>query len=166
VTSRLGEEGIGFTLAVTVLSDARVSTAAQAVGIAQGSWDLCLRYLRDRRAFGQPVTEFQAVQLRLADLHGSITASRLMAYQVARAMDAKARDDFSVEAAMAKWFCSDAAMNAASWAVQLMGGYGYMREYEVERFFRDAKITQIYDGTNDVNRLVMMRQLLRRGGSR
>lgn len=163
VSARLGDEGIGFHIAVTVLSDARVSTAAQSVGIAQGSWDLCTRYLADRKAFGHVVTDFQAVQLRLADMYGSISAARLMAYQVARAMDAKARDDFSVEAAMAKWFCSDTAMDAASWAVQLMGGYGYMREYEVERFFRDAKITQIYDGTNDVNRMVMMRQLLRRG---
>jgi alkylation response protein AidB-like acyl-CoA dehydrogenase len=160
--NRLGEEGIGFHLAVTVLSDARLSTAAQAVGIAQGAWDIAYAYVQEREAFGHPVSEFQAVQLRLAEMYGPLTAARLLTYQVARLMDAKGRAEYSVEAALAKQYCGDIAMNVASQAVQLMGGYGYMREYEAERFFRDAKITQIYDGTNDVNRLVMMRQLMKR----
>jgi alkylation response protein AidB-like acyl-CoA dehydrogenase len=160
--NRLGEEGIGFHLAVTVLSDARLSTAAQAVGIAQGAWDIAYSYVQQREAFGHPVSEFQAVQLRLAEMYGPLTAARLLTYQVARLMDAKGRSEYSVETALAKQYCGDIAMNVASQAVQLMGGYGYMREYEAERFFRDAKITQIYDGTNDVNRLVMMRQLMKR----
>lgn len=165
-SNRLGEEGIGFHTAVTVLSDARLSTAAQAIGIAQGAWDISYRYVQEREAFGHPVSEFQAVQLRLAEMYGPMVAARLMTYQVARLMDADGRDDYSVEAAMAKQYCSDVAMSVAGQAVQLMGGYGYMREYEAERFFRDAKITQIYDGTNDVNRLVMIRQLLKRSAAR
>lgn len=165
-SNRLGDEGIGFHTAVTVLSDARLSTAAQAVGIAQGAWDISYRYVQEREAFGHPVSEFQAVQLRLAEMYGPMVAARLMTYQVARLMDAHGRAEYSVEAAMAKQYCSDVAMDVAGQAVQLMGGYGYMREYEAERFFRDAKITQIYDGTNDVNRLVMIRQLMKRGAAR
>lgn len=160
--NRLGEEGIGFHLAVTVLSDARLSTAAQAVGIAQGAWDIAYRYVQEREAFGHAVSQFQAVQLRLAEMYGPLVAARLMTYQLARLMDAHGRSEYSVEAAMAKQYCGDIAMDVASTAVQLLGGYGYTREYEVERFFRDAKITQIYDGTNDVNRLVMIRQLMKR----
>lgn len=164
--NRLGAEGIGFHTAVHVLSDARLSTAAQATGIAQGAWEIAYRYVQEREAFGHAVSEFQAVQLRLAEMYGPLTAARLMIYQVARLMDAGGRSEYSVEASMAKQYCSDAAMGVASQAVQLMGGYGYMREYEVERYFRDAKITQIYDGTNDVNRLVMARQLMKRDGPR
>lgn len=159
---RIGPEGVGFTTAVTVLSDARLSTAGQAVGIAQGAWDISYRYVQERQAFGAPVSSLQAVQLRLAEMYGPMVAARLLTYQVARFMDARARTEYSVEAALAKQYCSDVAMDVAGQAVQLMGGYGYMREYHVERYFRDAKITQIYDGTNDVNRLVMVRQLLKR----
>jgi alkylation response protein AidB-like acyl-CoA dehydrogenase len=160
--NRLGPEGVGFHLAVTVLSDARLSTAAQAVGIAQEAFDIAFRYTRERHQFGHPVYDFQAVQLRLVNMKMALATARLLVYQAARLIDAGARSDYSVEASLAKVYCSDVAMRVASDAVELLGGYGYIRDYDVERCFRDAKITQIYDGTNDVNRLVAGRQLGKR----
>ncbi|MEU7713173.1 acyl-CoA dehydrogenase family protein [Micromonospora chalcea] len=162
VTARLGPEGIGFHTAVHVLSDARISTAAQAVGIAQRAYDIADEFTRQRRQFGRPVREFQAVQLRLADMYIAVVTARLLVQRLARFVDAAPDGNRAVEAAAAKVYCSDVAMRVAGDAVQLMGGYGYMREFEAERCMRDAKITQIYDGTNDVNRLVLARQLAKR----
>jgi alkylation response protein AidB-like acyl-CoA dehydrogenase len=159
---RLGAEGVGFRTAMGALGDARISTAAQAAGLARGAWDRAFAYARQREQFGQPVYEFQAVQLRLMDLFSKLCSARLMVYQLARMIDRRLRDEYAVEAAMAKAFCSDVAMEVTSRAVDVLGGYGYMREYDVERFLRDAKITQIYDGTNDINRIVMARRMARR----
>lgn len=159
---RLGPEGNGFPTAMGALGDARISTAAQAAGLARGAWDRAHAYTHEREQFGQAIYEFQAVQLRLMELLSLVTSSRLMLYQLARSIDAGTRTEYSVESSMAKAYCSDVAMDVTSRCVELLGGYGYMREYEVERFMRDAKITQIYDGTNDINRLVMARQLKRR----
>ena len=159
---RLGDEGIGFRIAMGALGDARISTAAQSAGLARGAWDRAYSYARERRQFGKPIYEFQAVQLRLMALFAKVCSARLMVFNLARMIDAKLRDEYSVEAAMAKSYCSDVAMEVTSGAVEVFGGYGYMREYEVERYMRDAKITQIYDGTNDINRIAMARQLSRR----
>jgi alkylation response protein AidB-like acyl-CoA dehydrogenase len=161
---RLGDEGVGFPTAMGALGDARISTAAQAVGLARGAWDRAFHYARRREQFGQAVYEFQAVQLRLMDLFAKLCAARLMVYTLARTIDAGLRDEYSVEASMAKAHCSDVAMEVTTRAVDVFGGYGYMREYEIERFMRDAKITQIYDGTNDINRLLMARRMARRLG--
>ena len=160
--NRLGPEGIGFGIAMGALGDARISTAAQAVGLAQGAYDIAFKYAQERKQFGQAIYNFQAVQMMLMDMYMGIVSGRLMLYQLARMIDRKARDEFSVESAMAKVFCSDMAMKVTTDAVQLLGGYGYIREYQVERFMRDAKITQIYDGTNQVNRILMARRLLKR----
>jgi alkylation response protein AidB-like acyl-CoA dehydrogenase len=164
---RLGEEGAGFLTAIGALGDARISTAAQAVGVARRAYEIAEAYTAEREQFGRPIRDFQAVQLALMEMYTDVVSARLLLYQVARLIDAEARDEYGVEAAMAKVRCSDIAMRVASRAVDLLGGYGYMREYEVERLMRDAKVTQIYDGTNDINRINMAKQLRRReaGGS-
>lgn len=163
--NRLGAEGIGFAIAMGALGDARISTAAQAVGLAQGAYDIAFRHAQERRQFGQAIYGFQAVSMMLADMYAGIVAARLMVYQLARMIDRKARDEFALESAMAKVYCSDMAMQVTTNAVQLLGGYGYIRDYAVERFMRDAKITQIYDGTNQINRLIMAKRLLKRAGA-
>ncbi len=160
--NRLGGEGIGFGIAMGALGDARIGTAAQAVGLAQGAYDIAFRYAQERKQFGQVIYDFQAVQMSLMDMYMAVVSARLMTYQLARMIDRKARSEYALEAAMAKVHCSDIAMKVTTDAVQLLGGYGYMREYEAERFMRDAKITQIYDGTNVINRLIMARRLLKR----
>lgn len=160
----LGAEGIGFQTAMGALGDARISTAAKAIGLARGSWDRAFAYAQEREQFGRPIYEFQAIQMRLMRLLSSLTSARLMTYQLARMIDRGMRTEYAVEAAMAKSYCSDVAMEVTSDCVEVLGGYGYAREYEVERFMRDAKIAQIYDGTNDINRTVMAKQILRRRG--
>jgi alkylation response protein AidB-like acyl-CoA dehydrogenase len=162
----LGEEGIGFRTAMGALGDARISTAAKAIGLARGSWDRAFAYSQQREQFGRPIYEFQAIQMRLMRLFSMLTSARLMTYQLARAIDQGVRSEYAVESAMAKAYCSDVAMEVTSDCVEVLGGYGYTREYEVERFMRDAKIAQIYDGTNDINRTVMAKQILRRHGGR
>jgi alkylation response protein AidB-like acyl-CoA dehydrogenase len=164
-SQRLGGEGIGFPIAMGALGDARISTAAQAVGLARGAWDRAFAYARQREQFGRVIYDFQAVQLRLMELFSQVVSGRLMVYQLARMIDHGLRSEYSVEASMAKSYCSDMAMEVTTRAVDVLGGYGYMREYEIERFMRDAKITQIYDGTNDINRMVMARQIVRRSGA-
>jgi alkylation response protein AidB-like acyl-CoA dehydrogenase len=164
-SQRLGDEGIGFSIAMGALGDARISTAAQAVGLARGAWDRAFAYAQQREQFGKVIYEFQAVQLRLMELFSQLVSGRLMVYQLARMIDRGLRSEYSVEASMAKSYCSDMAMEVTTRSVDVLGGYGYMREYEVERFMRDAKITQIYDGTNDINRMVMARQMVRRAGA-
>jgi alkylation response protein AidB-like acyl-CoA dehydrogenase len=158
--NRLGAEGQGFALAMQVLDRARPSVAAQAVGIAQAALDHCLAYAPTRRQFGQPISAFQAIQFKLADMAMEIHLARLAYQHVAWRIQTGA-PRFSLEAAIAKCFASDAAMRITTEAVQIFGGYGYMREYPVERLMRDAKITQIYDGTNEIQRLVIARALLK-----
>jgi alkylation response protein AidB-like acyl-CoA dehydrogenase len=156
----IGELDEGFTYAMRTLDYSRPTIAAQALGIAQGAFDLALRYATERRQFGQPISEFQGVQFLLADMATEIEAARLLVYRAAELVD---RQDprMTQWASMAKCFASDVAMRVTTDAVQVFGGYGYMREYHVERMMRDAKITQIYEGTNQIQRVVIARELLR-----
>jgi butyryl-CoA dehydrogenase len=163
VANRLGGEGQGLKIALTILDGGRIGIAAQAVGIAQGAFEAALAYAQTRRQFGQPIASFQAIQWMLADMSTRIEAARLLTYQAALAKDAaKAHGGrYSVEAARAKLFASETAVWVADRAVQIHGGYGYMKEYPVERFYRDAKITEIYEGTSEVQRMVIAGALLR-----
>lgn len=161
VENRLGDEGKGFKIAMTVLDAGRVGVAAQAVGIAQAAYDASLEYSRDRKAFGQSIGTFQSIQNKLADMKTRIEASRLLTLQAAWAKD-KARKTgarITLEASMAKLFASETSMFVAHQAVQIHGGMGYSKELPVERYFRDAKITEIYEGTSEIQRLVIARQM-------
>ena len=156
----LGGEGEGFGLAMRVLDRSRPGIAAQALGIAQGALDYAVGYAKERRQFGRPIAEFQAIQFMIADMEAQTSAARALVYHASQLID-----DHSPEvthfAALAKLLASDAAMKVTTDAVQVLGGYGYVNEYPVERMMRDAKITQIYEGTNQVQRLVIARHLLR-----
>ena len=156
----IGEEGTGFGYAMRTLDFSRPAIAAQALGIAQGALDLAARYASERRQFGKPIAEFQGVSFMLADMASQLEAARLLVYKALALCDA---DDprMTYFSSIAKCFASDAAMRITTDAVQVLGGYGYMREYPVERFMRDAKITQIYEGTNQIQRVVIARELLR-----
>jgi alkylation response protein AidB-like acyl-CoA dehydrogenase len=156
----IGAEGTGFATAMRTLDHTRVTIAAQAVGIAQGALDFARGYVKERRQFGQPVADFQGIQFMLADMGMKLEAARQMTY-VAAAKSERGDADLTYFGAAAKCFASDAAMEITTDAVQLLGGYGYTRDYPVERMMRDAKITQIYEGTNQVQRIVIARQLLR-----
>ena len=156
---RLGAPGSGFATAMQILEGARMSTAAQALGLAQGAYDRALAYAQQRRQFGQEIYRFQAVQFRLVDMYARIQAARSMLYRIGALIDADPTRSCASESALAKVYCSDVAMSVATDAVQTLGGYGYTEEYEVERIMRDTKVTQIYDGTNDINRLVTARGL-------
>jgi alkylation response protein AidB-like acyl-CoA dehydrogenase len=161
---RLGEEGQGFPLALRALDHSRVNIGAQAVGIAQGALDYSLGYVRERQQFGRAIADFQGIQFMLADMAMSVEAARGMVYTAAAKAD-REDADLTFSAAAAKCFAGDAAMRVTTDAVQLLGGYGYIKDFPVERMMRDAKITQIYEGTNQIQRVVMVRQLLR-GGKR
>ncbi|AVT38898.1 acyl-CoA dehydrogenase family protein [Plantactinospora sp. BB1] len=156
----IGEPGSGFGTAMQTLDHTRVTIAAQAVGIAQGALDYAKGYVRERRQFGRAVAEFQGVQFMLADMGMKLEAARQLTYAAAGRSE-RGDADLTYFGAAAKCFASDAAMEITTDAVQLLGGYGYTRDYPVERMMRDAKITQIYEGTNQVQRIVMARQLLR-----
>jgi alkylation response protein AidB-like acyl-CoA dehydrogenase len=156
----IGEEGMGFRYAMQTLDYSRPTIAAQALGIAQGAFDFAARYLTEREQFGQRLATFQGLQFMLADMAMKLEASRLLVYKSAAAIDAK-DPRMSYWASVAKCYASDAAMEVTTDAVQLLGGYGYMREYPVERFMRDAKITQIYEGTNQIQRVVIARSILK-----
>jgi alkylation response protein AidB-like acyl-CoA dehydrogenase len=158
--NRLGEEGQGFKLALSVLDRSRPGIGAQALGIAEGALDFALGYARERQQFGQPLASFQGLQFMLADMATSIEASRHLVYLAATKVD-EAAPDLTKIAAMAKLFASDTAMKVTTDAVQILGGYGYIQDYPVERMMRDAKITQIYEGTNQIQRVVIARALLR-----
>jgi alkylation response protein AidB-like acyl-CoA dehydrogenase len=158
VDNRLGEEGQGFRVALGALDRSRPAVGAQAVGIAQAALDASVAYARERQQFGQPIAAFQGIQFMLADMAMQVHASRLMVRYAAALVDHGATAT-SLESSMAKCFASDAAMKVAIDAVQIHGGYGYTREYPVERFMRDAKITQIYEGTNQIQRTVIAREL-------
>ncbi len=156
----LGREGEGFRIAMMTLDRSRPIIGAQAVGIAQGAMEEAVKYAKTRVQFGEPIISFQAIQFMLADMAIQIEAARSLVYSVARFADSGVRS-FSKEAAMAKAFASDVAMKVTTDAVQVFGGYGYMKDYPVEKYMRDAKITQIYEGTNQIQRLVVARALMR-----
>ena len=160
VDNRLGEEGQGFRVALGALDRSRPAVGAQAVGIAQAALDAATGYAKERRQFDRPIAEFQGIQFMLADMAMLVHASRLMVHHAAALVD-RGVTGTALEASMAKCFAADAAMKVATDAVQVFGGYGYTREYPVERFMRDAKITQIYEGTNQIQRVVIARDLLR-----
>ncbi len=155
----LGEEGQGLRIALEALDCGRIGIAAQAVGIAQAALQESLVYSKQRSQFGKQICEFQAVQWMLADMATEIQGARLLMYQAARARDAGLR--YGKEAAMAKLFASEMAMKATTKAIQIHGGYGYMKEYLVERLFRDAKVTEIYEGTSEVQRMVIAAHVLK-----
>jgi len=159
VANRLANEGDGFKVAMSALDSGRMGIAAQALGIAQGALDAALQYAHERQQFGRFLKDFQAIQFKLADMQIRIDASRLLLYRAAAVKDAGKR--FSQEAAMAKLYCSETAMYVTNEAVQIHGGYGYTPEYPVERMMRDAKITEIYEGTSEIQRIVIAANLLR-----
>jgi alkylation response protein AidB-like acyl-CoA dehydrogenase len=159
VEQRLGQEGEGFRIAMSTLDVTRPATGAMAVGIAQASLDAATAYAKERRQFGQRIAEFQGIQFMLADMAIQVHAARLMVHHAARQVDAGVHDN-TLEASMAKCWAGDAAMRVATDAVQIFGGYGYTREFPVERFMRDAKIMQIYEGTNQIQRVIIARELL------
>ena len=156
----LAKEGMGFIVAMKTLDRTRPGVAAQAVGIAQGALEEAVKYSRQRKQFGQPVSSFQAIQHILADMAIQIEASRALVYQTCRHIDAGAKN-ISKESAMCKVMASDTAMKVTTDAVQVLGGYGYMKEYPVEKKMRDAKITQIYEGTNQVQRNIIALELIK-----
>jgi len=161
----IGEEGSGFHTALATLDHTRITIAAQALGIAQGALDYAAGYVKERKQFGRPVAEFQGVQFMLADMAMKVAAARQLTYAAAaqseRRMSGEPEPDLTFMSSACKCFASDVAMDVTTDAVQLLGGYGYVSDYPVERMMRDAKITQIYEGTNQILRLVMARQLLK-----
>ncbi|UCG23483.1 MAG: acyl-CoA dehydrogenase family protein [Chloroflexota bacterium] len=161
VENRLGEEGEGFKIAMTVLDAGRIGIAAQALGIATAALDASVVYAREREAFGRKIGEFQMIQQKLADMKTRVEASRLLVYQAALAKTRAMREGgrYTLESSMAKLFASETAMWATTEAVQIHGGMGYSKELPVERYFRDAKITEIYEGTSEIQRMVIARHL-------
>lgn len=158
--ARLGDEGAGLKIAIESLDGARMSTAAQAVGLARGAFDLAFHYALERVQSGSVIAHHQAVQLRIAEMQVKIAAARALLYQTARAID-RGCTDGAARAAAAKTCCTTTASEVTSQAVELLGGYGFMEEYQISRYMRDAKGGEIYDGTNDVNRLLITRQLIK-----
>jgi alkylation response protein AidB-like acyl-CoA dehydrogenase len=160
-TNRVGDEGEGFYIAMATLDRSRPTIGAQAVGIAQGAIDQAVSYLHERRQFGRPIADLQALRFMVADMSTRVEAARGLVYKACALVDEDDPDDqLSMTGAMAKCFASDAAMSVTTDAVQLLGGYGYTRDFPVERFMRDAKVTQIYEGTNQIQRAVIANRLL------
>ncbi len=157
--NRLGDDGFGFTFAMNTLNGGRIGIASQALGIASGALELSIKYAKERKAFGQEIAKHQAIQFKLADMATKIDAARLLCLKAAQLKDEG--KDFSQASAMAKLFASEVAMNAAVEAVQIHGGYGFVKEFHVERLMRDAKITQIYEGTSEIQKIVISRGLLK-----
>ena len=157
--NRIGEEGQGYKIALSTLDGGRIGIAAQAVGIAQGAFEEALKYAQQRMAFGHPIADFQAIQFMLADMATEIDAARLLTRKAAWKQDSGAR--FSMEAAIAKLFASEMSTRVTHKAMQVHGGYGYSREYPVERMYRDARITEIYEGTSEIQRLVIASWVLK-----
>ena len=157
--ARLGPEGEGFKLAMRALDGGRIGIAAQALGIARAAFEDAVRYARERKTFGQPIAEHQAIQFKLADMRTEIEAARMLLWRAAVKKDNGGA--YSTDASMAKLFASEVANRAAKEAVQIFGGYGYLRDYPAERHFRDAKITEIYEGTSEIQRLVIASALLK-----
>ena len=159
IENRIGTEGEGYKVALSTLDGGRIGIAAQAVGIAQGAFEEALKYSQQRMAFGHPISNFQAIQFMLADMATEIDAARLLARKAAWKQDIGAR--FSMEASIAKLFASEMATRVTHKAIQIHGGYGYSREYPVERMYRDARITEIYEGTSEIQRLVIAAWVLK-----
>ncbi|KOF02579.1 acyl-CoA dehydrogenase [Roseivirga seohaensis subsp. aquiponti] len=157
--NRIGEDGFGFKFAMSTLNGGRIGIASQALGIASGAYELALAYSKERKAFGKPISQHQAIQFKLADMATEIDAARLLCLKAAYLKDQK--KDFGKAGAMAKLFASKVAMDTTVEAVQIHGGYGYVKEYHVERLMRDAKITQIYEGTSEIQKIVISRELLK-----
>jgi len=157
--NRIGDEGQGYKVALATLDGGRIGIAAQAVGIAQGAFDEALNYSQQRMAFGKPISQFQAIQFMLADMATEIDAARLLTRKAAWKQDSGGR--FSMEAAIAKLFASEMSTRVTHKAIQVHGGYGYSREYPVERMYRDARITEIYEGTSEIQRLVIAAWVLK-----
>jgi butyryl-CoA dehydrogenase len=151
-------EGQGFKIALTMLDGGRIGVAAQAVGIAQAALDAAAKYSKERSQFGRPICEFQAIQWMLADMATRVEAARLLTYSAA--LKKQAGERYSKEASMAKLFASETAVWVVDRAMQIHGGYGYMKEYPIERYYRDAKLTEIYEGTSEVQRMVIARSVL------
>jgi alkylation response protein AidB-like acyl-CoA dehydrogenase len=156
--NRIGEDGFGFKFAMRTLAGGRIGIASQALGIASGAYELALNYSKERKAFGKEIAQHQAIQFKLADMATRIEASRLLCLRAAWEKDQ--HQDYALSSSMAKVFASETAMWTATEAVQIHGGYGYVKEYHVERLMRDAKITQIYEGTSEVQRIVISRSIL------
>jgi len=156
--NRIGEDGFGFKFAMKTLSGGRIGIASQALGIASGAYELALAYSKERKAFGKPICQHQAIQFKLADMATQIDAARLLCLKAAWLKDK--HEDYTQAGAMAKVFASKVAMDTTVEAVQIHGGYGYVKEYHVERLMRDAKITQIYEGTTEVQKIVISRGIL------
>ena len=159
VENQLGARGQGFPIAMHTLDGGRIGIAAQALGLAEGALDRTIAYVKERKQFGRSISAFQNTQFQLANLATEVEAAQLLVYKAAEAKATK--DRYSVEAAKAKLFAAETAMDVTTKCVQLMGGYGYIREYEVERMMRDAKITEIYEGTSEVQRMVISGDLLK-----
>lgn len=157
--NRIGEDGFGFKFAMSTLNGGRIGIASQALGIASGAYELALAYSKERKAFGKPISQHQAIQFKLADMATEIDAARLLCLKAAYLKDQK--KDFAKASAMAKLYASKVAMDVTVEAVQVHGGYGYVKEYHVERLMRDAKITQIYEGTSEIQKIVISRELLK-----
>ncbi len=157
--NRIGEDGFGFKFAMKVLSGGRIGIAAQALGIAQGAYELAVAYSKEREAFGKPIAEHQAIAFKLARMASDIEAARMLVYRAAWLKDTG--QDYAMASAMAKLKASDAAMKHTVEAVQIHGGYGFVKEYHVERLMRDAKITQIYEGTTEIQQIVISRSILK-----
>ncbi|MCF2489493.1 acyl-CoA dehydrogenase [Dyadobacter sp. CY347] len=157
--NRIGEDGFGFRFAMSTLNGGRIGIAAQALGIAAGAFELSLEYSKQRRTFGKPISEHQAIQFKLSEMATKLEAARLLVYKAARLKDEG--KDYIQASAMAKLYASETAMWLTTEAVQIHGGYGYVKEYHVERLMRDAKITQIYEGTSEIQKLIIARELLK-----
>lgn len=156
--NRIGEDGFGFKFAMKTLTGGRIGIAAQALGIASGAYELALAYSKERKAFGVPICQHQAIQFKLADMATEIEAARLLCFKAA--WDKDQHNDYNLSSSMAKLFSSRVAMETTVEAVQVHGGYGFVKEYHVERLMRDAKITQIYEGTSEVQKIVISRAIL------
>ena len=157
--NRIGEDGFGFKFAMKTLSGGRIGIAAQALGIASGAYELALQYSKERKAFGKSISEHQTISFKLADMATEIDAARLLCFRAAWLKDNAL--SYDKESAMAKVFASETAMKTATEAVQIHGGYGFVKEYHVERLMRDAKITQIYEGTSEIQRIIISRSILK-----
>ena len=157
--NRIGDDGFGFKFAMQTLSGGRIGIAAQALGIASGAYELSLEYSKQRKAFGKPICQHQSVAFKLANMATDIETSRLLCLKAAWEKDNNL--DYSLSGAMAKLFCAERAMKITTEAVQIHGGYGYVKEYHVERLMRDAKITQIYEGTSEIQKIVISRSILK-----
>ena len=157
--NRIGEDGFGFKFAMKTLSGGRIGIAAQALGIAAGAYELALKYSKERKAFGTEIANHQAIAFKLADMHTQIEAARLLVYKAA--IDKDNGDNYDLSSAMAKLYASQVAMDTAVEAVQIHGGNGFVKDYHVERMMRDAKITQIYEGTSEIQKIVISRSILK-----